>query len=54
MNVTILILYATASLFGFDATIRVASFPHQAACEIVRAEYQRQMPAAKFQCEERT
>lgn len=51
---TVLFLYATAALFGFDATIRVASFPHPAACEAMRAEYQRQMPTAKFQCEDRT
>lgn len=51
---TVLILYATASLFGFDATIRVAQFPHYAACEAALAHYQAQMPEAKFQCEGRT
>jgi hypothetical protein len=51
---TILILYATVALFGFDATIRVASFPNPAGCELARAEYQRQVPQANFQCEDRT
>lgn len=47
---TFLILFATVEVFGMSGAIKVRGFESFVRCEIARAEYERQIPEARFAC----